>query len=311
MRMAAVALALLLAQPFIVPLALAQGMGGMVMPGAAPPVNQGAAYAPQDPYATPAAGPQPTINPTAPQGATAPYASGNDRYAEYFPENQSPVANSQPPQSPPYGQVTPAQAYAAVPPGGPHPVDPYAAPPAAAQAPLADPYAAGPGAAPPPAAPQQGLTGGPAQPYSAQASYQPPPNVPQLPPGCPPAGLDGNCPVTLVERKRWVVGHPAYGAVHRGRTYLFLGPQEKDKFLADPDRYSPVLSGVDPVLALDNRTAVPGRREFGVFGADGRVYLFADESSRARFEQNERHYAAQSQQATQSPQYQAMRPQGR
>ncbi|MEX0978330.1 MAG: thioredoxin family protein, partial [Pirellulales bacterium] len=31
-------------------------------PGAAPPVGQGAAYAPQDPYATPAAAPQPTFN---------------------------------------------------------------------------------------------------------------------------------------------------------------------------------------------------------------------------------------------------------
>ncbi|MEX0978329.1 MAG: hypothetical protein WDZ48_05740, partial [Pirellulales bacterium] len=268
--------------------------------------------APQDPYATPAAAPQPTFNPAASQQTAAAPAAPGDRYAEYFPENQSPAANPQPPQSQPYNPVTPAQAYATVPPAGPQSVDPYAAPPPAAQAPLVDPYAAGPpAAASPPAAPYQALTPAPTQPYSAQASYQPPPIVPQLPPGCPPVGLDGNCPVTLIERKRWVVGHPAYGVVHRGRTYLFLGPQEKDKFLADPDRYSPVLSGVDPVLALDNRTAVPGRREFGVFGADGRVYLFADDASRARFEQNERHYATQALQATQSPQYQAMRPQGR
>jgi YHS domain-containing protein len=222
--------------------------------------------------------------------------------------------------------VMPAQAYAA-PPGGmqtgnPYPADPYAAPPAASQPPVAQPAAVDPYAAPPAAAQPPAATQPPAaysyqppynaqQPDSAQASYQPASNVPPLPPGCPPIALDGNCPVTLVERKRWTLGHPSFGVVHRGRTYLFLGPQEKEKFLADPDRYSPVLSGIDPVLALDNQVTVPGRREFGVFGADGHVYLFADEASRARFEANERSYAARALQATHQamqPQYQAMRP---
>jgi YHS domain-containing protein len=115
----------------------------------------------------------------------------------------------------------------------------------------------------------------------------------QLPPGCPPLGLEGNCPVTLVERQDWVLGVATFGAVHRGRTYLFLGPTEREKFLADPDRYSPVLSGIDPVMALDNRGVVAGRREFGVFGADGHIYLFADAASRERFEQNEKHYATE------------------
>ncbi len=185
------------------------------------------------------------------------------------------------------------------------PVDPYGAPPTAAP-PQAAPYAAAPPNAGPPASPYAA----PPQ-YNAQNTFQPQANLPQLPPGCPPLALDGNCPVTLQERRRWAVGHPTYGAVHRGRTYLFLGPQEKEKFLADPDRFAPVMSGIDPVLALDNHATVPGKREFGVFGADGRVYLFADAASRDRFEQNEQQYSAQAAQAMQQPQpptYQAMRP---
>jgi hypothetical protein len=41
---------------------------------------------------------------------------------------------------------------------------------------------------------------------------------------------------------------------------------------------------------------VAGRREFGVFGADRRIYLFADESSLKRFEANPTRYAVEGQQ---------------
>lgn len=317
--------------------------------GAQPPANSGASVAPYGaPNGTQVAGPAAAYQPPTSQ------ANPNDRYAEYFPQQQ----NTAGPPSTPGNRVMPAQAYGA-PAGAPqagadrYAADPYAAPPAqpaadpyaaqpgavdpyAAQAPSADPYAAPPAgnpytaspAQPPAAAPyavgnpyaaqqppgaQPPVTQAPyaAQPPNAQASYQPQANVPQLPPGCPPIGLDGNCPVTLVEQKRWTLGSTTYGVVHRGRTYLFLGPQEKEKFLADPDRYSPVLAGIDPVLAVENRATVSGKREFGVFGADGRVYLFADEASRAKFEQNEQFYATRALQAAglNAATYQAMRPQ--
>ena len=109
-------------------------------------------------------------------------------------------------------------------------------------------------------------------------------------------GLDGYCPVTLVERQQWAMGDARFGAVHRGKTYLFIGPNEVKKFLADPDKYAPVLSGNDPVLAMDGRQLVPGRREYGVY-SDNRVYLFADESSRRRFEENPARYGAEAIQA--------------
>ena len=85
--------------------------------------------------------------------------------------------------------------------------------------------------------------------------------------------------MTLSERKAWTAGNVAHGVVHRGQTYLFAGPEEAQKFLANPDAYAQVLSGIDPVLALDNQVNVPGRREFGVFSGN-RVYLvFTDGAS--------------------------------
>jgi YHS domain-containing protein len=83
-----------------------------------------------------------------------------------------------------------------------------------------------------------------------------------------------------------------WGAVHRGRTYVFTGPAEQQKFLANPDRYSPVMSGNDPVLALNQGQSVVGRREFGWFFND-RVYLFSSEESLNEFARNPNRYSAE------------------
>ncbi|MEX0711052.1 MAG: thioredoxin family protein, partial [Pirellulales bacterium] len=48
-----------------------------------------------------------------------------------------------------------------------------------------------------------------------------PPPTPQIPAGNPPLGLDGYCPVTLGEKRVWQIGDVRWGAIHRGRTYLF------------------------------------------------------------------------------------------
>ncbi len=95
----------------------------------------------------------------------------------------------------------------------------------------------------------------------------------------PPVGLDGFCPVTLAEQKKWVRGDVRYGVEHRGRTYLFCTPENQKKFFESPDGYSPVMCGMDPVLQLEARQTAPGRRELGVF-YQNRVYLFATSESR-------------------------------
>lgn len=134
------------------------------------------------------------------------------------------------------------------------------------------------------------------------ASAQPAPTAPAAPPraeaapavpaGQSPLGLEGFCPVQLGEKACWVKGDPRWGLIHRGRTYLFAGPEEQNRFYADPDRYAPVASGNDVVVAVDQGQSVQGRREFGDW-FEGRVYLFASQESRARFESDPYRYSRQ------------------
>lgn len=115
----------------------------------------------------------------------------------------------------------------------------------------------------------------PAQPAAPQAA-------PARGASSTPLAMDGFCPVTLAEQERWVKGDSRWGAVHRGRTYLFLSQQHQHRFLTDPDRFSPVLSGYDPVRYIDRGELVPGQRRHGMWFR-GKIYLFADEESLNRF----------------------------
>ncbi len=127
--------------------------------------------------------------------------------------------------------------------------------------------------------------------------YTPPPHgIQQAPPAVenPPLALDGHCAVSLrdyllADPPAWVLGNRAHGVIHRGRTYLFADAEKAARFFQAPDDYAPVLSGYDVVLAAEGRAAV-GHRAYGVsFG--NRIYLFASEATRQRFEHNPNHYA--------------------
>lgn len=107
--------------------------------------------------------------------------------------------------------------------------------------------------------------------------------------GSMPLGLEGYCPVTVAERGVWTEGRPQWGARHRGRTYLFAGPEQQQAFLADPDRYAPALSGDDPVLALESGKSTPGQRCYGVT-YQSRMYLFATPETRTAFSSNPSRY---------------------
>jgi protein disulfide-isomerase len=99
----------------------------------------------------------------------------------------------------------------------------------------------------------------------------------KLPPGAPPLGFEGYCPVSMRNKWKWIAGDPRWGIVHRGRTYWFAGQQEQQQFWANADHYSPALSGIDPVLAMDHQQQVPGRREHSL-DYDSLFYLFASEA---------------------------------
>ncbi len=214
----------------------------------------------------------------------SPYAGVvNDAYANLnVPKPQAPAA------APAAGDR-----YAAQVPGAA--VNPYAAWQQGAGAPTAT----GP-AAPvtQPVAPQQAP---PAVVVNTAAQQQPQPTQPtapqptqslaaQLPPGSPPLGFDGFCPVTMKRDWKWVQGDLQFGAIHRGRTYLFVTAADRDEFLRQPDTYSPAMSGMDPVLAIDNGQAVPGIRKHALeYG--GSFYWFSSEETLNQFWNNAPRYS--------------------
>lgn len=109
--------------------------------------------------------------------------------------------------------------------------------------------------------------------------------------GSMPVGLEGYCPVTVADRGVWTEGRAQWGVRHRGRTYLFAGPEQQQAFLAAPDRYAPVLSGDDPVVVFDQGKSAPGRRAFGVT-YQSRMYLFSSAETRAAFAANPERYTS-------------------
>ncbi|MFZ5831404.1 MAG: thioredoxin family protein [Planctomycetota bacterium] len=275
-----------------------------------PPSDPGYATAAGAPAAPPVAGPPVTAPVTNPAVPPAPGAGG--RYAEFFANNQvappaAPAAadpraaypgGGDPryaamPSAPTYRQDVPGMPGA---PGGEMPPGRYG-PPVTAPAPTA-PAAPPFVAATPPAMPQNPASpAGAAVPGQHFAAVAPPapaaPAAPAAPeaatPGNPPLGLDGYCPVRLAETQSWVLGDRRWGVIHRGRTYLFAGEAERDRFFKTPDEYAPMMSGYDVVQAADLGRAIPGRREHGVF-YENRIFLFADEASLQRFTESPARY---------------------
>jgi YHS domain-containing protein/thiol-disulfide isomerase/thioredoxin len=193
-----------------------------------------------------------------------------------------------------YAQI-PAASQAGVPPGAPTATT-MASPPNAAPAmpmPPSGPIGVVQSPPRPPTEPQQAMQ----SPVAAGTMwppgpvYQPAnPPAPSPPPNQPAFGLEGYCPVQLAEKEVWSPGDQRWGAVHRGRTYLFVGPEQRERFLRDPDHYAPIGSGDDIVWLVDHGRSVPGTRNHGVFYL-GKVFLFSDETTLAKFRSNPKHYA--------------------
>jgi YHS domain-containing protein len=132
------------------------------------------------------------------------------------------------------------------------------------------------------------VTGGVA---AASLAATPTPEMSELPAGAPPLAFEGYCPVTLKTVNRWSRGDAQFGAVHRGRTYLFTGAEQRDQFLANPDGFSPVFAGLDPVLLIDKQQSVEGSRALG-FRYGESFYLFSSEETKQKFAASPHTYAA-------------------
>ena len=293
-----------------------------IPPGAAPPAARPAAMSDRSPTGLPpdrlapaggqasaqqpvaagdaaaAAGPQPAAAPIQPAyGSPSPYGGQSPPPGlvapGYVPQPQPPAAspplvpsNNPAAYGPPgaSGGDSPPVASSGPPSGTPPASGPLAGP-APGAGPWSNPSAAGPAPTQPPARDLAGAA--PTSPPAPNAAVT-------IPPGNPPLGLDGYCPVSLVEKYHWVPGDRRFGAIHRGRTYLFVGAEEQRRFLADPDRYAPLFSGNDIVLAVDLGQIVPGMRQHGIFlSPGGRVFLFASEETLAKFMREPKRYGEQ------------------
>ena len=103
--------------------------------------------------------------------------------------------------------------------------------------------------------------------------------------------MGGYCCVSLIESPNGrQEGDTQWGAIHLDRTYLFVSEEYQRRFLADPDRYAPVLSAYDPVRFAKEGRLVDGSRNFAM-SLHKRVYLFADEASMQEFHRNPKPYA--------------------
>jgi YHS domain-containing protein/thiol-disulfide isomerase/thioredoxin len=113
-----------------------------------------------------------------------------------------------------------------------------------------------------------------------------------------PLAMDGYCPVALAEATKWIKGDVRFGAIHRGRTYLFGTQADQQKFLMNPDKYSPMLSGFDAVKYLEQGVLVDGNRKHGCV-LEGQLYLFADLAALEKFEKSPGNYTSPVRQAMQ------------
>ncbi|MDX1963633.1 MAG: hypothetical protein SFX18_10795 [Pirellulales bacterium] len=169
-------------------------------------------------------------------------------------------------------------------------------PPASAASPVSSPLAV--------AVPSEITPLGPVQlpPVTTGAATLNPPRNKQEAAGSPQhLALDGYCPVTLLDHRKlgskaWVKGNLDFGVVHRGRTYLFAGKEQQQKFLLSPDKYSPALYGHDPVYLAQQGHYVLGKREYGLCVGE-RMFLFANAASLKEFQTHQEQYLTLARQA--------------
>jgi len=102
--------------------------------------------------------------------------------------------------------------------------------------------------------------------------------------------LGGYCPVELARNGRWVRGDVRFTVVHKGHIYRLSGPAQRQQFLADPDVLTPVNSGQDPVLAVDEHRMVPGEAAYCAT-YNGRLYMFSSAATQAKFNRIPQRYA--------------------
>jgi YHS domain-containing protein len=95
-------------------------------------------------------------------------------------------------------------------------------------------------------------------------------------------GLEGYCPVEVVEEYRWQRGEQDISVTYDGQTFHFASTAARKKFLANPTHYAPTNRGLDVVMLRDFQLYRPGLRKHGLRHA-GLTYLFSSEETLEQF----------------------------
>lgn len=85
-------------------------------------------------------------------------------------------------------------------------------------------------------------------------------------------GLQGYSPVSYVDDQRAEPGSPLITAEHDGVTYLFASPGQRDKFVANPERYLPAYGGYCAYGCAVGGKFTPNPKSFKLI--NGRTHLF-------------------------------------
>ena len=108
--------------------------------------------------------------------------------------------------------------------------------------------------------------------------------------GEPRIGLEGYCPVYILDANKWVKGSPEHQATYDGVTYYFQEEAIKQKFLANPAKYVPALGGDCTVCYAKMELRVPGSVNHSA-RYDNRLFLFPGAEQQQAFLSNPQEFA--------------------
>lgn len=103
--------------------------------------------------------------------------------------------------------------------------------------------------------------------------------------------LDGIDPVLLAGNHGLARGKADLAASRDGQTFRFASAENRDAFLADPERYLPRNGGRCLVSQVDAGAESRGDPRFGV-AYGGHLYVFASDEARKRFAESPDRYAS-------------------
>ncbi len=132
-------------------------------------------------------------------------------------------------------------------------------------------------------APASDLTAGSAEHSPTTPGPVSPASVREIPSAAPrTVSFEGLCLTSAVDEHRLVRGSSEFQAEHRGHIIWFAGPDQKQRFIENPDRYWPVHDGLCIVSLVDRQQRVPGKLQHAAVFRD-RIWLFSSQEDMTAF----------------------------